>query len=229
MKKLTIIIAMLLALLVQGNVLAAEQFSCGSNIRGYAKADFVVLTGTDVNLRVAPVDGRVLRLMPRHTLMRVLEKRGVWHKVNVDGTIGYVHGDFVGKGHQEEFDAEDFSIADVMLGEKFSKQVANENFGKLRKTSKKNDRTYYAYKGITIGVSKRGEKVEYIELQNDEHITLRGACVKDKGALVVGMYGLPDAVVYDEGDTRYEYFADAGKLVFTLNRKSLVEKIVLES
>ncbi len=229
MKKLTIIVAMLLAFSVQGIALAAEQFACGSNVRGYAKAEFVVLTGTDVNLRVAPVNGRVLRLLPRHTLMRVLAKQGVWYKVNVDGTVGFVHSDFTGKGHSDVLDEEDFSVGDIVLGAQFSKQEASANFGKLRKTSKKSDRTYYAYKGVTVGVSKRGEKVEYIELKNDEHITLRGACVDDSGALIVGQYGLPDTVVYDNGDTIYEYFADKNTLRFTLNKKGLVEKIVLQA
>lgn len=225
------IFALLLCVEVQGTALAVERYACGAKLHGYNKADFVVLTGTDVNFRTAPVDGKVLRLLPRHTLMRVLATEGAWYKVNLDGTIGYVHGDFTGKGHQDPLSEEDFVIGEIALGAKFDADAAVDSFGRLRKTSKKSDRIYYAYKGVTFGVSKHGKHVDYIELTNDANLTMRGVCVDDSGALVVGQYGVPDGVVYDDDITAYEYFSPENrekKLTLVLNRKSQVEKIILE-
>jgi len=84
--------ALTVALLVAANgALAAGQQSyyTGEKIKGYDKGSFVILCGDDVNFRVSAETGRVLKVLPHHSLeVRAVEIRSRKAVVNVEFNIG---------------------------------------------------------------------------------------------------------------------------------------------
>lgn len=68
-------------LLVAGMQLCAaaeeqEAFYTGEKIKGYDKGSFVVLEEDDINFRSAAKDGNVLKVLPHHSLLRVIRQNG---------------------------------------------------------------------------------------------------------------------------------------------------------
>lgn len=229
-------IAMLTAVLVcafLSAALAAESYYTDTKIKGYSKGDFVVLEGDDVNFRQSAEQGTVLKVLPRHSLLRAIKQQGDWLEAVSDGVDGYVYAPFTGRAEHEALTTEDFAVGYAALGEKFSVQQAEEKLGKALKlvTDKKKKRSTYTYEYITLGVEK--QQLVSIKSRDPQYITMRGVSVGDSAARAVGQYGLPDAVVYAEGMTTYEYFlpqAAKQQLRFALeiNAASRVQAIVLE-
>lgn len=51
-----------------------EAFYTGEKIKGYDKGSFVVLEEDDINFRSAAKDGNVLKVLPHHSLLRVIHQ-----------------------------------------------------------------------------------------------------------------------------------------------------------
>ena len=224
---------LLLALLVQGSALAAEQYYVEQKIKGYDKGDFVVLDADDINFREQPVDGRVLKVLPHHSLLRVLAVKGDWLQAESDGATGYLYAPFTSKGAKDELTAEDFAVGYAALGERFEEKQAEARLGALQETltNKKLKRTVYVYPNVTLGVTKR--LLTSIRVTDPKYITMRGVSVGDSAGRAVGQYGLPDAVVYAKDVTTYEYFLqEEGKqqlrFALEINAQSRVQAFVLE-
>lgn len=61
----------------------------------------VVDTDT-LNLRESPsTDSSILRLLNRDEKVEILEQDGVWYKIKVNGTTGYVHSDYIKKTEED--------------------------------------------------------------------------------------------------------------------------------
>ena len=80
-------------LLVAGMQLCAaaeqqEAFYTGEKIKGYDKGSFVVLEEDDINFRSAAEDGNVLKVLPHHSLLRVIRQSGDWLEAESDGVDG---------------------------------------------------------------------------------------------------------------------------------------------
>lgn len=55
-----------------------------------------------LNLRESPsTDSSVLRLLNRDEKVQILEQDGVWYKIKINGTTGYVHSDYIEKIEEE--------------------------------------------------------------------------------------------------------------------------------
>lgn len=229
----SILCSLLAALLVQGSALAAEQYYVDSKIKGYDKADFVVLDADDINFREQPVNGRVLKVLAHHSLLRVLALEGDWLQAESDGVKGYIYAPFTSKGTKDELTAEDFAVGYAALGERFEAEQAEASLGKLLATqeNKKLKRTAYVYEKGTLGVTKK--LLSSIKITDAKYITMRGVSVGDSAGRALGQYGLPDAVVYDKGVTTYEYFMPVDKkqklrFALEIGENSRVQAFVLE-
>lgn len=230
--------ALAVALLVAANgALAAGQQSyyTGTKIKGYDKGSFVVLCGDDVNFRAAAETGRVLKVLPHHSLLRVLGQDGKWLQADSDGIRGYIYAAYTGAGSKDELTQEDFALGYAALGTRFDRQQAEDCLGTLQKETvdKKRKRTDYAYAGAVISVAKKKQLVQSIRVMDSKYITMRGVSVGDSAGRAVGQYGLPDAVVYDAQKTTYEYlWQDAAgqelRFALEIGTDSSVQAIVLE-
>lgn len=244
----TTALALALAFVLQGAALAAEslfsetRFAKGlyytdTKIKGYSKGAFVVLEGDDVNFRERAENGAVLKVLPRHSLLRAIKQQGDWLQAESDGIQGYVYAPFTGAGEHEPLTTEDFAVGYAALGEKFDEQQAQEKLGKVMKQviDKKTKASSYTYKYVIIGTKK--QKITSIRVFDPKYITMRGVSVGDNAARAVGQYGVPDAVVYGAGitgKTIYEYFLPTEnkkqRLRFALDvdKDSRVQAIILE-
>ena len=233
----TTALALALAFVLQGTALAAESYYTDSKIKGYSEGSFVELKGDDVNFREHAKDGKVLKVLPRHALLRVLKKQGEWLQAVSDGVQGFIYEPFTGTAEREELLTDDFSTGYAVLGEKFDAKQAEEKLGKLSKRSvdKKTKLTTYSYKNVDIGTVK--DKITLLRMCDTAYITMRGVSVGDSAARAVGQYGVPDAVVYGAGitgKTIYEYFLptenEKQQLRFALDidKDSRVQAIILE-
>lgn len=244
----TTALALALAFVLQGAALAAEslfsetRFAKGlyytdTKIKGYSKGAFVVLEGDDVNFRERAENGAVLKVLPRHSLLRAIKQQGDWLQAESDGTQGYVYAPFTGAGEHEPLTTDDFATGYAVLGEKFDVKQAEEKLGKLSKKTvdKKTKLTTYSYKNVDIGTVK--DKITLLRVCDTAYITMRGVSVGDNAARAVGQYGVPDAVVYGAGitgKTIYEYFLPTEnkkqRLRFALDvdKDSRVQAIILE-
>lgn len=231
--------AMAVALLVAANgaVAAGQQaYYTGEKIKGYDKGSFVVLRGDDVNFRASAETGKVLKVLPHHSLLRVLEQDGKWLKADSDGVSGYIYAAYTGSGLKDELTQEDFALGYAALGTRFDRQQAEKRLGSLQKETldKKRKCTDYAYTGAVISVAKKKQQVQSVKVTDDKYITMRGVSVGDAAGRAVGQYGLPDAVVYDAQKTTYEYLwqdAAGQELRFALEvgTDSRVQAIILEA
>lgn len=231
--------AMAVALLVAANgaVAAGQQaYYTGEKIKGYDKGSFVVLRGDDVNFRASAETGKVLKVLPHHSLLRVLEQDGKWLKADSDGVSGYIYAAYTGSGLKDELTQEDFVLGYAALGTRFDRQQAEKRLGSLQKETldKKRKCTDYAYTGAVISVAKKKQQVQSVKVTDDKYITMRGVSVGDAAGRAVGQYGLPDAVVYDAQKTTYEYLwqdAAGQELRFALEvgTDSRVQAIILEA
>lgn len=239
LKNIITVFTLLTALAMNMTALAAasDKYFCGRRLEGYDKGEFVVLKGDDVNLRAAAGNGRVLKVLPHHSLLRILDSEGNWLRVDSDGAEGYVYAPLTGAGLQEELTQEDFALGYAALNEKYDDALAQEHLGRLQDDTydKKTKRYIYTYKGIKLGVGRRNKTVESMELTDARFITMRGISVGDSGGRVVGQYGVPDAVSYDDNHTIYEYYfqeEDGPKQYFCfrvlINKKNSVQAIGLE-
>lgn len=243
----TILTALALVATLQGVALAAEslysdtRFAKGlyytdTKIKGYSKGNFVVLDGDDVNFRERAENGAVLKVLPRHSLLRVLKQQGDWLQAESDGMQGYIYAPFTAAGEHEPLTTEDFAVGYAALGEQFDAQQAQEKLGKVMKqvVNKKTKDSSYTYKYAIIGTKK--QKITSLRVFDPKYITMRGVSVGDSAARAVGQYGVPDTVVYGagiSGKTIYEYFLPAEKkqalrFALEIDSQSRVQGIILE-
>ena len=229
-------IAMLTSVLVcafSTAALAAESYYTDTKIKGYTKGDFVVLEGDDVNFRQSAEQGAVLKVLPRHSLLRAVKQQGDWLEAVSDGVDGYVYAPFTGRAEHEALTTEDFAVGYAALGESFNAVQAEAKLGKAEglATDKKKKLTTYKYKNAALGVTK--QQLTSIKMWDTKYITMRGVSVGDSAARAVGQYGLPDAVVYNGAVTTYEYFLPQDKkqqlrFALEINAASHVQAIILE-
>lgn len=193
--------------------LAADKnkFYCTNKVKGYQEGHFVVMDGDEVNLRQSPENGRVIKVLGRHSLLQVLDAKEDWYKVKTDGTVGYVYAPFTGECKQDMLTEEDFSLGYATLGKVFNAEESPAQLGALKETIKKDGRLYYEYALCTIGVQKRKKNVEYIKVSDPNVITMRGVSVGDDSERVVGQYGVPATVVYTDDNSIYEYYFEDSK------------------
>ena len=229
--KIMLFTALLLAL--ETAALAADSYYTGEKIKGYTKGDFVVLEGDEVNFRQSAERGQVLKVLPRHSLLRAVRQQGNWLRAVSDGVEGYIYAPYTGRAERETLTAEDFASGYAALGERFDSAQAEEKLGKAVKlvTDKKKRLTTYTYERVALGVTK--QKLTSIRLWDPKYITMRGVSVGDSAGRAVGQYGLPDAVVYDDGVTTYEYFLPQEqkqqlRFALEIDASSHVQAIILE-
>lgn len=184
----------------------AQDFYTGEKIKGCDAGTFLQMEGDDVNFRKAPGNGAVLRVLDRHTLLRVLDKQGDWYKVNADGTEGYVYAPFTSPGVKDALTTEDFSLGCGVLNSRFDKEKAEDVLGRELEYKKVKKLHMHRYKLYTLGVGRRSKLVEFIEVRDPAVITIRGISVGDSSARAVGQYGMPDSVSYREDETVYRYY-----------------------
>lgn len=227
-----IVISLFLLMFVPVLAAAEGRYYLNEKIRGYKEAEFVLLTGDDVNFRKAPVDGQVIKCLPHHTLMRVLERQGDWLKVDISGTEGYISGAFVGSGERDYLTSEDFTGAMTNLGVNFDEDKATAELGKPQKEyrDKETKRDIYDYGKVLLGI--RHHKVESIEIRDPQFITMRGVSIGDSNGRAIGQYGMPDGVVYADDCTEYEYRFDSelpSRFVIGIDDNNVITKFVMES
>ena len=228
-----VMLAALLVFTLESAALAAEAYYTGEKIKGYTKGSFVVLEGDDVNFRQSAEQGKVLKVLPRHSLLRAVRQQGDWLEAISDGVAGYIYAPYTVQAEHEALTTEDFAMGYAALGERFDPAQAEEKLGKAVKlvTDKKKRLTTYTYEHVALGVTK--QQLTLIKSRDPKYITMRGVSVGDSAGRAVGQYGLPDAVRYADGVTIYEYFLPQDKkqqLRFALevDAGSHVQAIVLE-
>lgn len=226
-----IIISLCMLMLVPVLTSAEGRYYLNEKIKGYKEAEFLLLTGDDVNFRKAPVNGQVIKCLPHHTLMRVLERQGDWLKVDISGTEGYISAAFVGNGARDYLTSEDFTGALADLGVNFDEQKAAAELGSpLREyRDKKTKRDIYDYGKVLLGV--RHKKVASIEVRDPQFITMRGVSVGDSNGRAIGQYGMPDGVVYADACTEYEYRLDGDlpcRFVIGVDDNNVINKFIME-
>lgn len=221
-------------LFMQSSVLAADaQYYTGEKIKGYAKGNFVVLDGDDINFRQSAENGAVLKVLPHHSLLRVEKQDGDWLQAESDGVEGYIYAPFTGAGTKDELTPEDFALGYAALGQRFDEQQAGEKLGKIYKMigDKKTKFASYTYKYAVIKTTK--QQITSICIFDPQYITMRGVSVGDSAGRAVGQYGLPDAVAYKNGFTFYEYFLQDDKkqtlrFAIGVDKDSRVVEFILE-
>lgn len=229
-----ILLAVICALSLQSTVLAADaQYYTGEKIKGYAKGNFVELEGDDINFRAAAEDGAVLKVLPRHSLLRVEKQIGDWLQAESDGVEGYIYTPFTGAGVKDALTQEDFALGYAALGQRFDEQQAEASLGKAVKKAvdKKAKQITYSYKYAELAAVK--QQITSIRVWNPQYITMRGVSVGDSAGRAVGQYGLPDAVVYKDDAAFYEYFLQDEKkqrlrFAVGVDKDSKVREFVLE-
>lgn len=249
MKLVKVIVgALLLALMLQSTAMAAEQLTADSKLakslyytdtkfKGYSKGDFVVLEGDDINFREQAENGKVLKVLPRHSLLRVLKQQGEWLQADSDGTQGYIYAPYTRTGVHEPLTIEDFAVGYAALGEKFDEHESEAKLGKLAKmtVNKKNEPLTCRYKYTELRLTK--QKITSIRTCDPSYITMRGVSVGDSAGRAVGQYGLPDSVLYGvgaSGKTIYEYFLPTEnkkqhlRFALEIDSTSHVQGIILE-
>lgn len=228
-KKIFIVLGLLMLLPALAG--AENKYYLGEKLKGYKHAEFVLLTGDDVNFRQAPVDGKVIKCLPHHTLMRVVERNGEWLKVDISGTEGYISAAYAGAGSKDELTSEDFTGALADLGTAFDEKAAEDRLGKPAKKyrDKETKREMYDYGKIIIGI--RRHKVESIEIRDAQFITMRGVSVGDSNGRAIGQYGMPDGVVYEADYIGYEYRLmenEPCRFVIGIDNNNIIQKFIME-
>lgn len=231
MKLRNLLLALCILAMLPASVGAENKYYLDEKLKGYKEAEFLLLTGDDVNFRKAPVNGQVIKCLPHHTLVRVLERQGDWLKVDISGTEGYLSAAFVGAGSQDELTSEDFTGALADLGTKFDEAAANARLGKPVKEyrDKKTKRDMYDYGKITLGI--RHNKVASIEIRDTQFITMRGVSIGDSNGRAIGQYGMPDGVVYNHDCTEYEYRLSENepcRFIIGVDSNNIIKKFVME-
>lgn len=231
MKLKNFLLALCILLLVPAVAGAENQYYLGEKLKGYKQAEFVLLTGDDVNFRKAPVNGQVIKCLPHHTLMRVIERNGDWLKVDISGTEGYVAANFAGQGSRDQLISDDFTGVMADLGTKFDEARAKTELGKPQREyrDKETKRDMYDYGRVVLGV--RHNKVASIEIKDSQFITMRGVSIGDSNGRAIGQYGMPDGVVYAKDCTEYEYRLNGEapcRFVIGVDSNNAIKKFVME-
>lgn len=236
MKKSIIAILMLIMIPALANADSNDSYYTKEKIKGYTKANFVVLSGDDVNFRTAAKTGSVLKVLTHHSLLRVLEYHQDWLKADSDGTVGYVYAPFTAQGKQEELIADDFIVNYAVFGERFNEKLATEKLGTLKDKlfEKKKKLINYVYDGIILGVDKRKNTLLSITVNSAKYITMRGISVGDNAGRLVGQYGIPHGVVYEADNVIYEYYWQCDKkkqmqFFVTVDKQSKIKTITLKA
>lgn len=109
----TIGLTLLLAAGMQLCAAAKEQeaFYTGEKIKGYDKGSFVVLEADDINFRSAAEDGNVLKVLPHHSLLRVIRQSGDWLEAESDGVDGFIYAPYTVAGSRDELTQEILLLA----------------------------------------------------------------------------------------------------------------------
>lgn len=235
MKKLLslAVFLLLLAFLQAGIVSAAEKFYCTEKVKGYDKGNFVIMQGDDVNLRQEPETGRILRVLQRHTLLQVLDRKGDWYQVLADGTEGYVYAPFTEACRKDMLTQEDFALGYLALNSRFDKERLEQSLGKCLSSKKENGRYYYTFSNITVGTDKKRKNNVYYKISDPKIITMRGVSVGDDSARAIGQYGTPSTVVYEAAGVCYEYYFqdqddDDYRFAIEVSRSGKIEALIIE-
>ncbi len=235
LKRITVALAMALLLVLNATAFA-EEFYMGTEIPGYKKGNFALLTGDDVNFRKAP-EGEILRTLPRHSLFKVLGESGKWLKVDWYGEEGFVLKEFTNiNPPTETLVAEDEIVGDVHVNSVFDFTGIKEELGdKFEKTTKRNITTY-TFEKVRVLVDEKTKKLISIESTLDTLYTMRGVGVGDLAPRVLGQYGMPARITYPKDPTKesfiYGYnFGGQEKskdgLDFYVNHDCAVTKIIV--
>lgn len=227
------ILVTMLLIAMQSVCSAAEKFYCTDKVKGYEKGSFVMMDGDDVNLRQQPENGSIIRVLPRHTLLRVLDREQDWYKVSADGTEGYVYAPFTEECRKDMLTTEDFALGYISLNNKFEQDVVEKSLGKCLGTEKKDGRYYYTFENMVIGVHKRKKDVVYYRISDPRIITMRGISVGDNSARAIGQYGTPDTAVYSDTGVCYEYFFrdekdDEYRFAIEIGKEGTVKGLIIE-
>lgn len=227
------ILIFILTVMLQSIGAAAEKLYCTDKVKGYDKGSFVIMQGDDVNLRKQPENGQVLRVLARHTLLRVLDKEQDWYKVSADGMEGYVYAPFTGECRKDMLTEEDFVLGYISLNNKFEQEQVEQSMGRCLGMEKKDGRYYYTFNNLVIGVHKRKKNIVYYRISDPRIITMRGVSVGDSSARAIGQYGSPDTVIYEDAGVCYEYFfkdqkEDPYRFAIEINAEGLVKALIIE-
>ena len=164
----TIGLTLLLAAGMQLCAAAKEQeaFYTGEKIKGYDKGSFVVLEADDINFRSAAEDGNVLKVLPHHSLLRVIRQSGDWLEAESDGVDGFIYAPYTVAGSRDELTQENFALGYAALGQKFDEQKAEERLGavKQEKIDKKRKQINYTFEGAVISVARKKQAVDAIRV-----------------------------------------------------------------
>lgn len=138
-------------------------------------------------------DGNVLKVLPHHSLLRVIRQSGDWLEAESDGVDGFIYAPYTGAGSRDELTQEDFALGYAALGQKFDEQEAEERLGavKQEKIDKKRKQINYTFDGAVISVARKKQAVEAIRVVDPKYITMRGVSIGDSAGRAVGQYGLP--------------------------------------
>lgn len=206
----TVISVFLILAAFQTVALAAERkaYYTDEAIKGYTEGSFVILKDDEVNFRQAPENGKIIKVLNSHSLLRIISNGGEWLQADSDGVEGYIYASLTGKGSKDELTDDDFIFESVALGTRFDEQKMEDKFGEAQSKSvnKKLKRINYIYNNAVIGVAKKKKIIESVTVKDMSYISMRGVSIGDSAGRAVGQYGLPDAVVYEAETTAYEYF-----------------------
>lgn len=227
------ILVLVMTMMLQAAGTAAEKLYCTDKVKGYAEGRFVVMEGDDVNLRQRPETGNVIRVLSRHTLLRVLDREQDWYKVSADGTEGYVYAPFTEACRKDMLTEEDFALGYLSLNNKFVLEKFEQSMGKCLSSEKKDGRYYYTFANLVAGVHKRTKNIVYYRISDPRFITMRGISVGDDSARAIGQYGTPDTVVYGDGSVCYEYFFrdqkdDTYRFAIEISPAGIVQAMIIE-
>lgn len=109
----------------------------------------MVLEEDDINFRSAAKDGNVLKVLPHHSLLRVIRQNGDWLEAESDGVDGFIYAPYTVAGNRDELTQDDFALGYAALGQKFDEQEAEERLGavKQEKIDKKRKQINYTFDG----------------------------------------------------------------------------------
>ncbi len=206
----TVISVFVILAAFQTVALAADRkaYYTDEEIKSYTKGKFVVLKDDEVNFRQAPENGKIIKVLNSHSLLRIISDCGDWLQADSDGVEGYIYASLTGSASEDELTDDDFVFENVDLGTRFDEQKLEDKFGEAQSKSvnKKLKRINYVYNNAVIGVAKKKKIIESVTIKDMSYISMRGVSIGDSAGRAVGQYGLPDAVVYEAEITAYEYF-----------------------
>lgn len=120
----------------------------------------MVLEEDDINFRSAAEDGNVLKVLPHHSLLRVIRQNGDWLEAESDGVDGFIYAPYTVAGNRDELTQDDFALGYAALGQQFDEQEAKERLGALKQeqVDKKHKQIKYTYEGAVISVARKNRR-----------------------------------------------------------------------